>query len=89
MQVKRIGLDLAVALVLLVLYGLQIYQYLPAPLQLVGVKALLVSLAFVHAHITRKLAFPSIDWEKEGVNAKTLLVIALYISFIYAYSQGG
>lgn len=89
MQVKRIFLDLVIAVCLMVLYGFKLYEYLPAPLQLIGVKALLVSLAFIHAHITRKLAFPTIDWDKEGINGKVILAIALYVAFIYAYSQGG
>ena len=85
---KRIAWDLVIALVLLTVYSMQLYQVLPTPLQLVSAKVLLVSLGFLHAHITRKLAFPTVDWEG-NLNAKTLLVIVLYFVFIYAYAIGG
>lgn len=88
-QLRRVAYDLLLALVLLFVYGFRLYEYLPAPLQLIFVKALLVSLGFLHAHITRKLAFPSVDWELEEVNAKNLLIIALYCIFIYAYANAG
>lgn len=86
---KRIVLDLTIALFLLLLYLTRFYEYLPAPVQLISVKVLLVSMGFIHAHITRKLAFPKVQWEEERLNAKTLLVITLYAVFIYAYAQGG
>lgn len=89
MQVKRLYFDLAVAFSLLFLYLTKFYEYLPAPVQLVSIKVLLISIGFMHAHITRKLAFPSVDWDREGINAKTILVIALYIVFVYAYAIGG
>jgi len=88
-QLRRVAYDLLLALVLLFVYGFELYKYLPAPLQLISVKILLVSLGFLHAHITRKLAFPAVDWELEEVNAKNLLVIALYVVFIYAYANAG
>ncbi|MEM0333206.1 MAG: hypothetical protein QXX30_01945 [Candidatus Aenigmatarchaeota archaeon] len=88
-QLKRIAYDLLLALVLLFIYSFKLYEHLPVPLQLISVKILLVSLGFLHAHITRKLAFPSVDWELEEVNAKNLLVIALYVVFIYAYANAG
>lgn len=89
MQVKRLYFDFAVSFSLLFLYLTKFYEYLPAPVQLVSIKVLLISIGFMHAHITRKLAFPSVDWNREGINAKTILVIALYIVFVYAYAIGG
>lgn len=86
---KRVTFDLVIAVILLLIYALRLYEMLPAPLQLLSVKVLLVSLGFLHAHITRKLAFPSVDWEQEGLNAKTLLIIALYTVIIYCYAMGG
>lgn len=88
-QLKRVAYDLLIALFLLLLYGFQLYEFLPPPLQLISVKALLVSLGFLHAHITRKLAFPSVEWEMEDFNAKTFLITFLYCVFIYAYASGG
>lgn len=89
MFLKRILYDLLLASILLFIYGFKIYELLPGPLQLISVKVLLVSLGFIHAHITRKLAFPTVNWELEDINAKTLLVIALYVVFIYAYANAG
>ena len=86
---KRIAFDLVIVFSILLLYLSRFYEYLPSPVQLVSIKVLLVSLGFMHAHITRKIAFPSVDWNYEGINAKTILVIALYITFIYAYASGG
>lgn len=89
MQVKRILLDLIIVLIILSIYASRVYENFPAPLQLISMKVLLVSAGFMHAHITRKIAFPSVDWNSEGLNAKSILVIALYIIFIYAYAQAG
>ncbi len=88
-ELKRLSMDLVVIILLLLLYITRFYEHLPAPVQLISVKALLVSMGFMHAHITRKLAFPQVDWAEEGLNAKVLLVIVLYAVFIYAYAQGG
>lgn len=88
-ELKRVFVDVCIALALLLLYLTRFYEYLPAPAQLIFIKALLVSMGFIHAHITRKLAFPHVKWEEERLNAKTVLIIAIYVVFIYAYSQGG
>jgi len=88
-MVRRLLPDLILALVLLILYLTKFYEYLPAPVQLVSLKTLLVSMAFVHATITRKVFFPSVDWNSEGLNAKTVAIIVIYAMFIYAYSSGG
>ncbi len=89
LQFKRVSVDTVILIVILLTYITQAYEYLPNPLQLVSLKVLLVSAGFLHAHITRKLAFPQVNWEQENINAKTLLIISIYIIFIYAYSQGG
>ncbi|MEM0325252.1 MAG: hypothetical protein QXW35_05090 [Candidatus Aenigmatarchaeota archaeon] len=86
---KRIALDILVVITLLIIYATKSYLFFPVVLQDLSYKAMLVSLGFMHAHITRKLAFPNVDWNSEGLNAKTLLIISLYVIFIYAYSQGG
>jgi len=88
-ELKRVFVDICIVLILLALYLTRFYEYLPAPAQLIFIKALLVSMGFMHAHITRKIAFSRVKWEEEGLNAKTVLVIAIYVVFIYAYSQGG
>lgn len=86
---KRIALDLLIALSIMLIYLSRFYEALPPPVQLATIKALLVSMGFMHAHITRKLAFPAVAWQTEGINAKTLLVITLYVAFIYTYATGG
>jgi len=88
-MVGRLLPDLVIALVLLILYLTRFYEYFPAPVQLVSLKALLVSMAFIHATITRKIFFPSVDWNTEGLNAKTVIIIVIYAMYIYAYSRGG
>jgi len=88
-MLRRLLPDLTLALVLFILYLTKFYEHLPAPVQLVFLKALLVSMAFVHATITRKVFFPSVDWNTEGINAKTVIIIVIYAMYIYAYSSGG
>lgn len=88
-QIKRIAWDLVIAFTLLFVYTFQLYDFLPLPLQLLSVKILLVSLGFIHAHITRKIAFPRVNWEGEKINAKNLLIMLLYCTFIIAYAFGG
>ncbi|MGC8869622.1 MAG: hypothetical protein ACP5PT_00830 [Brevinematia bacterium] len=89
MQLKRILIDVIIVLIILLIYITKVYELFPNPLQLLSLKVILVSAGFMHAHITRKIAFGKVDWDKEGINAKSLLVIVLYAVFIYAYSQGG
>ena len=88
-NVRRVAFDLVIALVLLLCLAFKTYEVFPAPLQLIILKMLLISLGFTHAHITRKLAFPTVEWEQEGLNAKALLIIALYSVIIYCYAIGG
>jgi hypothetical protein len=52
-------------------------------------KVILLSLATVHAHITRKLLFPYIYFDKETSWSNNLMVIAIYVMFIFGYSRGG
>lgn len=63
------------------------YEIFPA-LGLLLYKMLLVNAGFLHAHITRKLAFPSIDFSNTEKGNK-YLIIALYTVIIWAYARGG
>lgn len=77
-----------IALVIALLTGF--YKFLPNALQALIAKMILVSAGFIHAHITRKIAFPAVNWDSNADNdMKKLLTIALYVIFIYAYAQGG
>lgn len=87
--VNRLWFDILLFAILLTLYLTKFYEALPPPVQLVSIKVLLVSAGFLHATVTRKLAFPKVDWQNEKFTPKNVLVIVLYIIIIYAYSQGG
>ncbi|MBI3584217.1 MAG: hypothetical protein HY096_09770 [Nitrospinae bacterium] len=88
--IKRVLPDSILLIILVFLLFTDFYKILSAPAQVLISKMLLVSTGFIHAHITRKLAFPSVDWEDpDDDRMKKLLVIALYVIFIYAYSIGG
>lgn len=52
-------------------------------------KGILVSCGFVHAHITRKVAFGYINFKNDQQWGNNALIIALYVIFIYAWSHGG
>ncbi len=89
-QIARILPDIWILGVIIGALMFGFYKFLPAPLQVLLSKVLLVSTGFLHAHITRKIAFPKVDWDDPTDNImKKLLVIALYVIFIYAYAQGG
>jgi hypothetical protein len=90
-QVGRITHELIISGALLFMYFSGFYALLSPTLQTIALKATLVSLGFIHAHITGKLCFPAVNWNGDSYNEdKTkLLRIAVYIVFVYAYSHGG
>lgn len=87
-QFRRVAPDLFFGLLLTAVFFTGVYQHLPAPVQLIALKAILVSLAFLHAHVVGKLAFPKVDW-KGPFLPSTVLRVLLYVAFIFAYSTGG
>lgn len=87
-NIRRTLFDFAIFVSLIVVYATEFYSNLSQPLQLVFLKALLVSMGFLHAHITRKLAFGNIEWG-ERFTPKSILAILLYAVIIYAYATGG
>ncbi|MFA6135471.1 MAG: hypothetical protein WC869_15775 [Phycisphaerae bacterium] len=84
-QILRVIVSAIAALSLIVLVPL---APLPPSLQLLSFKAVLVSLAFVHAHIAGKMAFPTVDWH-EDFKPVHVMRISLYVVFVYCYSLGG
>lgn len=93
-QVRRVLPDFMIFILIIVALMFGLYKYLPAPVQAVMMKALLVSCGFLHAHITRKIAFPAIVWDRadqagEDMSTLRLLIIVLYVVIIYAYASGG
>ena len=86
---KRIFIDIILFLATLLLFVLHNYITLPAPLQLLAFKAMLVSAGILHAHIARKLLFPRVNWSEFKMTGLHYVTIAFYIIIIYAYSIGG
>lgn len=100
-QLKRISLDLALLLFLMFVLWIGFDSYtisnegivsskIPPIISTVLYKALLVSIAVVHGHVTRKLLLPgAIDWTDKSFTPKKVLSIIIYAMFIFAYSRGG
>jgi len=88
-NVKRTYLD-TIAL-LLIIVGI---NYLPSPesgiVTLALAKLMFVSAGILHAHVTRKVMWPYIDFndEKQGIWGKAL-VIAWYVVIILGWTRGG
>lgn len=88
-NLKRISLDVILFLATLGLFAIHQYASLPAPLQLLALKAMLVSGGILHAHIARKLIFPKVDWTSEKITGNIIAALIFYIIIIYAYAIGG
>lgn len=52
-------------------------------------KMIFVSAGIVHAHISRKLIFPYIDFAKENSWSNNLLIIVWYAIIISSWARGG
>lgn len=85
-NLKRLSFDLPIAILLLLLFSLNLQQYLPQSAQLVYYKMLLVSIAITHAHITRKLLLPKVSWFDDKIRPIHIVTILLYLVFIYVYA---
>lgn len=91
-NIKRLGFDAGVfALILAAFVWLSRSQpQLENALYMMFYRGLLVSAGFMHAHITRKLAFGDCDWDEPfAPMGKKILVTALYVTIIYCYARGG
>jgi hypothetical protein len=88
-QLRRVTHEIVISGLLLWFYLSGIYLQFSPTVQTIALKATLTSLGFLHAHITRKLAFPAVVWGDDEKHMLKLLCIALYVTFIYAYSHGG
>ena len=85
---RRIGFDLLLILGLVFLFYFRIYELAPAALQLICPKAMIVSMAIMHAHIVGKLLFGKVDWGGEFRVHHSARVV-LYAFVLIAYSMGG
>lgn len=87
-NVKRTYLD-TLALVLIIV-GI---NYLPPPesgiMTLALAKLLFVSAGILHAHITRKVMWPYIDFNKDTDLVKKVMIIAWYVVIILGWTRGG
>lgn len=85
-NIKRIGLDMVIAIILAIMFLTNFHEKLPTSMQLVTYKMMLISLGLVHAHISRKLIFGKINWQ-ESINVKQIIAGLMYIVFAWLYSQ--
>jgi hypothetical protein len=52
-------------------------------------KLIFVSAGIIHAHISRKLIFPYINFSKDEDWTNNLMIIAWYVVIISAWARGG
>ena len=76
---KRIWVDVVLGGILTLYFLTGSYESFPAPVQLITLKSILVSLGFLHAHIIGKICFPKVDWDSFEWNPKHLLRIVLCV----------
>jgi hypothetical protein len=88
-QCSRIGIDFVIAVALLLVFITGMHSHLPAAVQLITLKMILVSMAVVHAHIVGKILLGKVDWTEQCFSPQKVLRVAFYVSFIIAYSLGG
>lgn len=91
-DIKRIGFEFLLMVLLMFLFIEDIYTLLPNPVQLIGLKVLIVSIAVLHAHIIGKLFIPNkVNWtlklneQSGGFYAR----LSLYIIIPICYAIGG
>lgn len=89
---KRILFEVIIFICLITTFVEEWYMLLPNPIQLVGLKMLLVSMAIIHAHIIGKLFFEEkIDWSRPIHSQKGAYYarVGLYIIIPLCYAFGG
>lgn len=83
-EIKRTILSLVIAIIFI-----SVKPFVPTSYQLLFFKIILVSLAFTHAHVAGKLAFPKCDWTSYNIKPIHIVRISLYAIFVISYSLGG
>jgi len=86
---KRVWADIALFVLIVCFFAIHQYTHIPPPLQLLSLKAMLVSAGILHAHIARKLLFPKVNWDNIKLTGGLYVAIVFYIVIIYAYAMGG
>lgn len=93
-KLKRISFDFFAILTLILLMVFVPDDFIPVEAKanlfsLWFTKFILVSSAVLHAHITRKLLFPYIDFETEKELSNNIMVISWYLIIIFGWTRGG
>ena len=93
-KLKRISFDLLVFIgMIIILFAIPDYlisrDAMLGLLSLLGTKVLFISAGVVYAHISRKLLFPYIDFEKERRRDNNIMIIGYYLIIIFAFARGG
>jgi len=93
-QLERVGLDIFALFTIFLLLVSVPGDIFPVEaktglLSIVVTKLILVSAAVVHAHLTRKLLFPYIDFSQEKDLTNNLMIIAWYVIIIFGWTRGG
>ena len=88
-NIKRVAAEILISILILVLFFSGGYAIIPAPMQLLAMKIVLVSVALLHAHEAGKLLIPvTIAWNGEFRPAH-FVRIALYAIVPLCYAFGG
>ncbi len=88
-QIKRVKWELLITLLVVAMFMSGVYEMVPPAIQLLTLKAVQVSLGFVHAHLIGKVAFPTVAWEDQTWTPAHVIRVALYVVVPYSYSVGG
>lgn len=84
----RVLFDLLLIAIVMGIFMAGSYLLLPAPLQLIMVKVILVSGGLAHGHVSGKAMFPKVDWEGTWAPAHVARLV-IYATVVTAYSLGG
>lgn len=88
-QTYRVLLELLIIGVGMWFFIQGVYHFAPAPIQLIAVKVVLVSGAFLHAHIAGKAIFKSVDWNSANWTPAHAARLVFYAVTPIAYAFGG
>lgn len=93
-QIRKLSFDILalVSIILLMIFIPESFFPVEARAGLISiivVKFILVSVAIIHAHITRKLLFHYINFSEEKELTNNIMIIVWYTIIIFAWSRGG
>lgn len=91
-NVKRMGFEIVVTLIVTALFLSRAYKLAPNATQLILLKVNIVSMGFLHAHIVGKLIFKTkLEWNVPWKMASMAHVVRgfLYVTTPFMYAIGG